>query len=50
MIPLKCSLFTEEFLADNDVETNMIKPLAVDHLSNLLKRFEKYFLPERYNT
>ena len=35
--------FTEEFLANNDVELNMIKSLVVDHLSNLLKRFENYF-------
>ena len=32
-------LFKEEFLANNDVELNMIKPLVVDHLSNLLKQF-----------
>ena len=38
--------FTEEFLANKDVETNIIKPLVVNHLSNLLKQFEKYFLPE----
>ena len=40
----------EEFLANNDVESNAIKPLAVDHLSNLLKQFEMYFLPELDNT
>ena len=42
--------FTGEFLANNDVELNMIKPLVVDHLSNLLKQFENYFLPELDNT
>ena len=42
--------FTEKFLAYNDVEFNMIKLLVVDHLSNLLKQFEKYFLPEQDNT
>ena len=42
--------FTEEFLANNDVELNVIKPLVVDHLSNLLKQFENYFLPELNNT
>ena len=43
-------LFTEEFLANNNMESNIIKPLAVDHLSNLLTQFEKYFLPELDNT
>ena len=42
--------FTGEFLANNDVELNMIKPLVVDYLSNLLKQFENYFLPELDNT
>ena len=42
--------FTEEFLANTDVELNVIKPLVVDHLSNLLIRFENYFLPELDNT
>ena len=28
----------------------MIKPLIVDHLSNLSKQFENYFLPELDNT
>ena len=42
--------FTEKFLANNDVELNVIKPLVVDHLSNLLKQFENYFLPELDNT
>ena len=42
--------FTEEFLANNDVESNAIKPLVIDHLSNLLKQFQKYFLPELDNT
>ena len=42
--------FTEEFLANNNVELNVIKPLVVDHLSNLLKQFENYFLPELDNT
>ena len=38
--------FTEEFLAKKNVETNVMKPLVIDHLSNLLKQFQKYFLPE----
>ena len=38
--------FTEEFLANNDVEPNVTKLLVIEHLSNLLKRFQKYFLPE----
>ena len=42
--------FIEEFLANNDVELNIIKPLVVDHLSNLWKQLEKSFLPELDNT
>ena len=42
--------FTEEFLANNDVESNVITPLVIEHLSNLLKRFQNYFLPELDNT
>ena len=42
--------FTEEFLANNDVESNVSKPLLIEHLSNLLKQFQKYFLPEFHNT
>ena len=42
--------FTEEFLANNDVESNVSKPLVIEHLSNLLKQFQKYFLPELDNT
>ena len=42
--------FTEEFLANNDVESNVIIPLVIEHLSNLLKQFQKYFLPELDNT
>ena len=42
--------FTKDFLANKDVELNMIKSLVVDHLSNLLKQFENYFLPELDNT
>ena len=38
--------FVEDVLADNDVESDVIKPLAIDHLSNLLTQFQKYFLPE----
>ena len=38
--------FTEEFLANNDVESKVIIPLVMEHLSNLLKQFQKYFLPE----
>ena len=33
--------FTEEFLANNDVESKVIKSLVIDHLSNLLKQFQK---------
>ena len=40
----------EEFLANNDVESNVIKPLVIDHLSNLLKQFQKDFLLELDNT
>ena len=50
MIPSKCSHLQKKFLANKDVELNVIKPLVVDHLSNLLKHFENYFLPELYNT
>ncbi|XP_076805596.1 protein FAM200A-like [Clavelina lepadiformis] len=32
---------TEDFLANNDAESNVIKPLVIDHLSNLLKQFQK---------
>ena len=42
--------FTEDFLADNDVESNIIIPHFVDHLSNLLKQFKKYFRSELDNT
>ena len=42
--------FTEEFLANNDVESKVIKSLVINHLSNLLKQFHKYFLPELDNT
>ena len=42
--------FTENFLDDNDVESDVIEPLAIDHLSNLLTQFQKYFLPELNNT
>ena len=42
--------FTEEFLTNNDVESNVIKPLVIEHLSNLLKQFQNYFLPELDNT
>lgn len=42
--------FKEEFLANNDVESNVIKPLVIDQFSNLLKQFRKYFLPELANT
>ena len=31
--------FTEEFLANNNVESNVITPLVIEHLSNLLKQF-----------
>lgn len=41
--------YTEEFLASNDVEANVLKPLVIDHLFNLLKQFQKYFLPELDN-
>ena len=47
---LKCSQLQKSFLAIKNVELNIIKPLVVDHLSNLLKKFEKYFLPELDNT
>ena len=50
MIHLKCSHLQKIFLANNDVETDVIKPLAIDHLSNLLTQFQKYFLPELDNT
>ena len=40
----------EEFLANNDVVSNVIKPLVIDHLSNLLKQFQKDFLLELDNT
>ena len=42
--------FTEEFLANNDVEINVIKPLVVNHLSTLLKQLENFFLPKLDNT
>ena len=42
--------FTEEFLANNHVESNVITPLVIEHLSNLLKQFQNYFLPELDNT
>ena len=48
--PFEMFSFTEEFLANNDVEINVIKPLVVNHLSNLLKQLENYFLPELDNT
>ena len=32
-------LFTEEFLANNDVESNAIKPLVIVHLPNLSIQF-----------
>ena len=41
--------FTEEFLAKKNVELNVMKPLVIDHLSNLLKQFQNYFLPESDN-
>ena len=48
-VHLKCS-HLQIFLANNDVESDVIKPLAIDHLSNLLTQFQKYFLPELDNT
>ena len=42
--------FTEDFFANNDVKSDVIKPLAIDHLLNLLTQFQKYFLPELDNT
>ena len=42
--------FTEEFFANNDMESNVIIPFVIEHLSNLLKQFQKYFLPELNNT
>ena len=42
--------FTEEFLADNDLESDMIKPILINRLSILLKNFQKYFLTEVSNT
>ena len=42
--------FTEEFLANDDVEPNVITPLVIENLSNLLKQFQNYFLPELDNT
>ena len=50
MIHLKCSHLQKNFLANNDVESNFIKPLVIKHLSNLLKKFQKYFLSELDNT
>ena len=49
-IHLKCSYLQKIFLANNDVESDIIKPLAIDHLSNLLTQFQKYFLPKLDNT
>ena len=42
--------FTEKFLANINVESNIITPLVIEHLSNLLKQFKNYFLPELDNT
>ena len=42
--------FTEEFLANDDVEPNVNTPLVIENLSNLLKQFQNYFLPELDNT
>ena len=42
--------FTEKFLADNDLQSDIIKPIAITHLSSLLKNFQKYFLQELDNT
>ena len=37
---------TDDFLASNDVETDVIKPITTSHLINLVKNFQQYFLPE----
>ena len=40
---------TDDFLASNDVETGVIKPIITSHLINLMKNFQQYFLPELDN-
>uniref|UniRef100_H2YPP8 HAT C-terminal dimerisation domain-containing protein n=1 Tax=Ciona savignyi TaxID=51511 RepID=H2YPP8_CIOSA len=40
---------TYDFLASNDVETDVIKPIITSHLINLVKNFQQYFLPELDN-
>ena len=42
-------LSTDDFLASNDVETDVIKPIITSHLINLVKNFQQYFLPELDN-
>jgi len=41
--------FTDDFLAPNDVESGAIKPIITSHLTNFMKNFQKYFLPELDN-
>ena len=31
--------FTDDFLASNDVESSVIKPIIISHLTNLMKNF-----------
>ena len=40
---------TEDFLASNDVESGVIKPITTSHFINLVKNFPKYFLLELDN-
>lgn len=38
---------TEEFLENNGIESDVIKSIAIAHLSRLLEEnFQRYFLPE----
>ena len=40
---------TDDFLASNNVETDVIKPIITAHLTNLVKNFQQYFHPELDN-
>ena len=46
---LKMFSSTDDFLASNNVETDVIKPVITSHLTNLVKNFQQYFLPELDN-
>ena len=44
--PLEIFPFAKEFLADNDLESDINKSIIINHLSSLLKNWQKYVFPE----